>query len=151
MEQHERESAAGVPHTRLPYTMPATSSEQNLLWKEYCESPNQTDFRTPCLGVKLPSPKFISGSRGGSKKVASSSSERNSWSSIPTTSTEDGYRSPAYAATLELLSPSADLFRKKRRTVLVGSASGRGIKLVMPSTRRRTQIMVSRFFYFFFL
>jgi hypothetical protein len=62
--------------------------------------------------------------------------------SAPTNNIEDGYRSPAYAATLELLSPSAELITKKKKML----GSSRAINLVLPSsasTQRRTHLVVS--------
>lgn len=122
--------------TRLPYTMPAAHVEQNLTWMEYCDSPI-AELKT-CLGVKLSPARFIRGD-GCSTDNVIAWSERHSSHSIPTNNVEDGYRSPAYAATLELLSPSAELFRKKKRVV----GTLRGAKFVMPSPRmrRKTQFV----------
>ncbi|XP_024400943.1 uncharacterized protein [Physcomitrium patens] len=123
--------------TRLPYTMPS-HIEQKLSYKEYCDSPS-AEF-TKCLGVKLSPASFVS--RG---ETYSSMESLMAWSerhlSHPTNSMEDGYRSPAYAATLELLSPSAELIRKKKWIM----GTSRGVKLVIPSssTRRRTHFVES--------
>ena len=127
--------------TRLPYTMPVSHVEQNLAWKEYCDSPN-AELKT-CLGVKLSPARFIT--RGNSYRTdnVTAWSERHLSHSIPTNNLEDGYRSPAYAATLELLSPSAEQFRKKKRVV----GTSKGVKFIMPSPsmRRKTQFVVSHY------
>jgi hypothetical protein len=126
--------------TRLPYTMPPSNVEQNLAWKEYCDSPN-AELKT-CLGVKLSPPRFITRGNGYSTDNVMAWSERHLSHSIPTNNVEDGHRSPAYAATLELLSPSAELFRKKKRVV----GTSRGLKFIMPSPsmRGKTQFVVSK-------
>ncbi|KAG0570056.1 hypothetical protein KC19_6G135800 [Ceratodon purpureus] len=123
--------------TRLPYTMPTSHVEQNLAWKEYCDSPN-AELKT-CLGVNLSPARFITRGNSYSADNAMAWSERHLSHSIPTNNVEDGYRSPAYAATLELLSPSAELFRKKKRVV----STSRGVKFIMPSPnmRRKTQFV----------
>lgn len=124
--------------TRLPYTMPSHMEQKVAHNKEsYCDSPN-AEFTT-CLGVKLSPARFVS--RGENLDSVMAWSERHLSRSMPTNCVEDGYRSPAYAATLELLSPSADLIRKKKKIM----GSSRGVKLVLPSAsmRRRTHFVVS--------
>lgn len=124
--------------TRLPYRMPS-HLEQSKVPYNNCDSPN-AEFTT-CLGVKLSPARFVSrGENFSSMDSVMAWSERHLSHSIPTNNLEDGFRSPAYAATLELLSPSAELIRKKKRIM----GSSRGVKLVIPSSsmRRRTQFVV---------
>jgi hypothetical protein len=55
------------------------------------------------------------GGGGGTNAVQNSSSPVPLWCPTQDIDSADGYRSPAYRAALELLSPSADLLSKKKR------------------------------------
>lgn len=121
--------------TRLPYTMPS-NVEQKLAHKDSFDS-SQAEF-TMCLGVKLSPARFVSrGESYSSMERVMAWSERHS--GRPTNHIEDGYRSPAYAATLELLSPSTELTSKKKRVI----GSSRRVNLVKPisNTRRRSHFV----------
>ncbi|KAG0597561.1 hypothetical protein M758_12G004500 [Ceratodon purpureus] len=102
-----KEEAEAEPPTRLPYKMP--SPVHDIEPKEASPSPLPTrggsEFSN-CLALR----KFLS--KGESPRLWM---ENPSWdlSDAPTNIVEDGYRSPAYKATLELLSPSPNLMSKK--------------------------------------
>jgi hypothetical protein len=59
--------------------------------------------------------------------------------SAPTKNSEDGFRSPAYAATLELLSPSRELILKKKN---LGKLQGIAIGLPSANIHKKTQFIV---------
>jgi hypothetical protein len=127
-------SSPETPATRLPYTMPSFV-EQDLHscgHRDYCDSPDtHSTSAASCLGVKLSPVKFITsglettttaaswvnrgGGGGGTNAVQNSSSPVPLWCPTQDIDSADGYRSPAYRAALELLSPSADLLSKKKR------------------------------------
>ncbi len=124
-------SSPETPATRLPYTMPSVV-EQDLHscgHRDYCDSPDtHSTSAASCLGVKLSPVKFITYGLetttttaswvyrgGGTNAVHNFSSPVPSWCPTQDIDSADGYRSPAYRAALELLSPSADLLSKKKR------------------------------------
>lgn len=127
--------------TRLPYTMPSLP-ELKLASGEYCCDTSKADFSS-CLGVKLSPARFTTkaGDHWPGQTCAVSWGDRDRGHSAPTNNVEDGYRSPAYTATLELLSPSAELFSKKKKVL----GKSRSVKLVLPSSnlRRKTRFIVS--------
>ncbi len=96
--------------TRLPYTMPSVV-EQETVGSELCDS-SSTHY-TSCLGLISPAI-FISRAENRSySKGTLAWGGRIPVSSASTNTSEEGYRSPAYTATLELLSPSTKLISKK--------------------------------------
>ena len=127
--------------TRLPYTMPSLP-ELKLASGEYCSNTSKADFFS-CLGVKLSPARFTTkaGDHWTGQDCGVSWGDRDRVHSAPTNNVEDGYRSPAYTATLELLSPSAELFSKKKKVL----GKSRSVKLVFPSSnlRRKTRFVVS--------
>lgn len=126
--------------TRLPYKMPPTPPHMLELARVDCdksaERSSATDFSN-CLGV--PMPKFLS--KG---ETAANGNDGRPWVDNPhwdppTTVVEDGYRSPAYRATLDLLSPSDELMAKRS-----GSRRSRSLKLSSASLRKtQSQLVVS--------
>jgi hypothetical protein len=113
------------PATRLPYKMPPSSPARVM------EPPSSSPTRefSHCLAL----PRFLSRSDSAITQWVETRNPSTQWVETrnPPTIVEDGYRSPAYKATLDLLSPSPDLLSKK-------SAS----KLRSPSTRRRHSHLV---------
>ncbi|CAM6020363.1 unnamed protein product [Sphagnum balticum] len=96
--------------TRLPYKMPSVV-EQETVGSELCDS-SSTHY-TSCLGLISPAI-FISRAENRSySKGTLAWGGRIPVSSASTNNSEEGYRSPAYTATLELLSPSTKLISKK--------------------------------------
>ena len=152
VEQQDQGSIPAVDscveaQTRLPYTMPSLYEQKQQASIEYCGSPS-AEFSSSCLGVKFSPARFISRNENWSDmECAVTWNDTRHLSkhlshSAPTNNIEDGYRSPAYAATLELLSPSAELITKKKKML----GSSRAINLVLPSsasTQRRTHLVVS--------
>lgn len=118
------EEAEVVPPTRLPYKMPSPAHDIEPKTVSVSSSPTRAGSEfTNCLAL----PRFLS--RG---ETPTSWVENPSWDmpNAPTNTVEDGYRSPAYTATLELLSPSPNLMSKK-------SGSRRVSKLPRSSSSRR--------------
>ena len=126
--------------TRLPYKMPPTPPHMLELARTDCddsaERNGSTDFSN-CLGV--PMPRFLS-----KCETAATGSDARPWVDNPhwdppTSYLEDGYRSPAYRATLDLLSPSDELMAKRS-----GSRRSRSLKLSSASLRKtQSQLVVS--------
>ncbi|CAN5951833.1 unnamed protein product, partial [Sphagnum jensenii] len=122
--------------TRLQYRMPSVV-EQEMAVREQCGSlsSNHPSF----LRVKLPPPRVVP--RG---ENPSCSNGMYAWAdgspgpSAPTNEFADGYRSPVYTATLELLSPSRELISKKKN---LGKL--RGITMGLPSVNihKKSQII----------
>ncbi len=123
--------------TRLPYIMPSVV-EQEMAGREHYDSLN-TDYAS-CLGVKLSPARFIS--RGENRSCSNDTvawADRIPVASAPTKNSEDGFRSPAYAATLELLSPSRELILKKKN---LGKLQGIAIGLPSANIHKKTQFIV---------
>ncbi len=154
-EEHDDSSSSPVEtsspeaQTRLPYTMPSVAEQDAASCggaQDYCDDSPKT-HSAPCLGVKLSPVKFMITS-GETPTAWSNRGTTTSTSSTAlhdlTSNPEDGYRSPAYTATLELLSPSSDLLSKKRKKEFTKSHS---IRLRMPSRkiRRKTSLIVSTY------
>jgi hypothetical protein len=126
--------------TRLQYRMPSVL-EQEMAVREQSGSlsANHPSF----LRVKLPPPRVVP--RG---ENPSCSNGMYAWAdgspgpSAPTNEFADGYRSPVYTATLELLSPSRELISKKKNLGKLGS-----ITMGLPSVNihKKTQIIVSNY------
>jgi hypothetical protein len=151
--QEERNDSSSSPvemsspeaQTRLPYTMPSVAEQDAASCggaQDYCDDSPKT-HSAPCLGVKLSPVKFMI----TSGETPTAWSNRGTTTSTPSTALhdltsnpEDGYRSPAYTATLELLSPSSDLLSKKRKKEFTKSHS---VRLRMPSRkiRRKTSLI----------
>lgn len=108
------------PATRLPYKMPSPANDMELQAASAASSPTRAgpEF-TNCLAL----PRFLS--KGDTATLDQLGVENASDNARPISSLEDGYRSPAYKATLELLSPSPNLMSKS------------GVKLRSSSSRRR--------------
>lgn len=94
------------PPTRLPYKMPSLSRSSDAVFK----SPSSSPTRTPSEALTC-LPRFFSKSEPRSNVTPCFWVENPSFHA-PVNFTEDGYRSPAYKATLELLSPSPNLSKK---------------------------------------
>ena len=111
--------------TRLPYKMP--SPVHHVEPKEV--SPSSPARAVPDFSNCLALPRFLSKGESPCSWV-----ENPSWDlpNAPTNTVEDGYRSPAYKATLELLSPLPDLMSKK--------SSSRVSKLPRSSSSRRRHL-----------
>jgi hypothetical protein len=62
--------------------------------------------------------------------------------SAPEHNSEDGYKSPAYTATLELLSPSTELISKKK---VLGKLKSITMGLASAKMDKRTQFIVSQY------
>jgi hypothetical protein len=126
------QEAAAEPPTRLPYKMPSPVHDIEPKAASASSSPTRgvAEF-SHCLAL----PRFLSKGETPCLWV-----ENPSWDlpNAPTNTVEDGYRSPAYKATLELLSPSPSLTSKKN-----GSRTVSKLPRSSSSRRRHPHLVVS--------
>jgi hypothetical protein len=98
---------------QLPYLVPDSAKQEQMVQEEYTsDDDEQADFfgflGFPFLPV-----------RRMAMAITGNEMDPSLYVNNPSDScTEDGYRSPAYTATLELLSPSADLMARTQRSGL---------------------------------
>lgn len=118
------------PPTRLPYKMPSTPAQDVAVKTECASAARAAPDLSNCLGFPIFRSK---GARSGLLSTQCLWVENPSWDlpNEPSSSTEDGFRSPAYKATLELLSPPPNLLLKKSRS--------RSLKLWSLNSRPRHQ------------
>jgi len=95
-------------YAQLPYPVPDSAEQEQMVQEEYTADDEQADF-FGCLGFPfLPV-------RRMAKATTGNGMDPSLYVNNPSDScAEDGYRSPAYTATLELLSPSADLMARRQ-------------------------------------
>ncbi|KAH9562514.1 hypothetical protein CY35_05G075400 [Sphagnum magellanicum] len=121
--------------TRLPYTMPSVM-EQEMAGREQFDS-SSTDYPST-VAVKLS--RAISISRGENQPYNHTLTRADTIpvASAPEHNSEDGYKSPVYTATLELLSPSTELISKKK---VLGKLKSITMRLASAKMDKRTQFI----------
>lgn len=119
------------PPTKLPYKMPSLSSDDDVVKPEGPSPSRALRQSSRCFEF----PRFVSKSpsQAGPGKV--SCCVENPSGAGPSSHLEDGYRSPAYKATLELLSPSPSVNRSSKKKDV------RSVELVAsPTSSRRPRL-----------
>jgi hypothetical protein len=131
--------------SKLPYTVLAAAEQEQMVQSDQickADHDDQANNFVRCLRIPCSPARFLS----RTQVVAAAGNGVNetlwldnpSWVS-PASYAEDGYRSPAYAATLELLSPSADLMARRR-----GSGfRTRSLKFLRPMQLNKSLLVVS--------
>ncbi len=136
----------------VPAAAAVAGEQENKMVQDECKGADddekQSEFFT-CFGFPLSPARFLSKAQQQQQQVSARSNwvadptkllwvDNPSWVS-PDIYAEDGYKSPAYTATLELLSPSADLMTRRMGSGL----RTQSLKLPRPMMINKSLVVVS--------